>query len=40
MSPAFSIAGPAVDFSSAPISLAMMLASVVLPRPGGPVSNT
>src|SRR5215470_14824452 len=40
MSPAFSIAGPAVERSSAPISFAMMLASVVLPKPGGPVSST
>src|ERR1044072_1865265 len=40
MSPAFSIAGPAVERNSAPISFAMMFASVVLPKPGGPVSST
>ena len=35
-SPAFSSTGPDVDLSEAPISLAMMLARVVLPSPGGP----
>src|ERR1044072_7474446 len=40
MSPAFSMAGPAVERNSAPISFAMMFASVVLPKPGGPVSST
>src|ERR1044072_1728614 len=40
MSPAFSIAGRAVERNSAPISFAMMFASVVLPKPGGPVSST
>lgn len=34
--PAFSSTGPEVLFSSEPISLAMICASVVLPSPGGP----
>ena len=40
MSPVFSSAGPEVCFMYAFISLPMMLASVVLPRPGGPKSRT
>ena len=36
MSPARSTAGPEVTLMPAPISWAMMCASVVLPRPGGP----
>ena len=39
-SPARAIIGPAVRRSPAPISRATMCASVVLPRPGGPVSRT
>ena len=35
MSPAFSIAGPAVERNSAPISFAMMFASVVCLNPAG-----
>jgi hypothetical protein len=34
-----SIVGPLVDLKFAPIALARMLASVVLPRPGGPLSK-
>ena len=39
-SPARAIIGPAVRRRPAPISRATMCASVVLPRPGGPVSRT
>ena len=39
-SPLRSIAGPLVPVTRVPISLAMMLASVVLPRPGGPCRST
>src|SRR3954449_10600038 len=39
-SPARSSTGPAVVRRGAPISAAMMLASVVLPRPGGPKRRT
>ena len=35
-SPAFSMAGPLVMRMFCPISAAMMPASVVLPKPGGP----
>ena len=35
-SPGFSMAGPLVTRKFTPISLAIMPASVVLPRPGGP----
>ena len=35
-SPGFSRTGPVVVLIAAPISCAMMCASVVLPRPGGP----
>jgi hypothetical protein len=35
-SPLRSMAGPEVMRMLTPISIAMMLASVVLPRPGGP----
>jgi len=38
-SPAFSMVGPLVDLRLAPIALARMLAMVVLPRPGGPLSR-
>ncbi len=38
-SPAFSITGPLVFFTLTPIALAMICASVVLPRPGGPLSK-
>ena len=34
------MAGPAVIRIGAPISAAMIIASVVLPRPGGPDSST
>ena len=40
MSPGRSIAGPAVTRMGALISPAMIVASVVLPRPGGPYSST
>ena len=39
-SPAFSIAGPDVALMLASISLAMILARVVLPSPGGPKRRT
>ena len=39
-SPARSSAGPLVGCRRAPISLAMMPARLVLPRPGGPASST
>ena len=39
-SPARSSAGPLVGCMRAPISVAMMPASVVLPRPGGPANST
>ena len=39
-SPGLSSTGPEVTLSCAPISCAMMLARVVLPRPGGPCSST
>ena len=39
LSPGFSMAGPLVMRICTPISLAMMPASVVLPRPGGPYSR-
>jgi hypothetical protein len=39
-SPAFSIAGPLVAWMRTPISAAMMWASEVLPRPGGPIKRT
>ena len=39
-SPAFSRTGPEVVLMDTPISLAMILARVVLPRPGGPKINT
>ncbi len=39
-SPARSIAGPLVTRSGAPSSAAMIMASVVLPSPGGPDSST
>ncbi len=39
-SPACCIAGPDVIRSGASSSVAMMLASVVLPSPGGPLSRT
>ena len=39
-SPAFSMTGPEVWRMFTPISLAMMFASVVLPKPGGPKINT
>ena len=35
-SPARSNTGPEVDFRFPPISRAIILASVVLPKPGGP----
>src|ERR1700686_1556793 len=38
-SPAFSITGPLVFFTFTPIAFAMMLASVVFPKPGGPLSR-
>src|SRR5437588_9578630 len=38
-SPAFSITGPLVFFTFTPIAFAMMLASVVFPKPGGPLSK-
>ncbi len=40
MSPFRSIAGPEVVRIPTPISLAMMWASVVFPRPGGPERRT
>ena len=39
-SPGRSITGPDVLRIFTPISVAMILASVVLPRPGGPYNNT
>ena len=39
-SPVFSSAGAEVECNSAPISVAMIAASVVLPSPGGPLKNT
>src|SRR5262245_36886938 len=39
-SPGFSRTGPAVDFTGTRSSLAITIASVVLPRPGGPYSST
>src|SRR5579871_418381 len=39
-SAAFSMVGPLVLLIFAPMALAMMLAIVVLPRPGGPLSRT
>src|SRR4051812_21222782 len=39
-SPAWVSAGPLVNRSAAPISVAMIIASVVLPSPGGPESST
>ena len=39
-SPALSIAGPDVILKFTPISLAIILASVVFPRPGGPYKST
>src|SRR5216110_1812195 len=38
-SPAFSMTGPLVFLTFTPIAFAMMLARVVLPRPGGPLSR-
>src|SRR2546430_76926 len=38
--PWWSIAGPELTLIATPSSLAMMCASVVLPRPGGPQSST
>src|SRR5687767_6126645 len=38
-SPAFSITGPLVFFTFTPMAFAMMFASVVFPRPGGPLSR-
>ena len=38
-SPAFSMVGPLVLLRLAPMALARMLARVVLPRPGGPLSR-
>ena len=39
-SPGFSIAGPVVTLKFTPNSFAMIPASVVFPRPGGPYNNT
>src|ERR1041385_3111737 len=38
-SPAFSMTGPLVFLMFVPIAFAMMFASVVLPRPGGPLNK-
>ena len=39
-SPALSMAGPDVILTFTPISLAIILAKVVFPNPGGPQSST